>query len=166
MLSQELLDSIKQKFPDIEVEVTPVKMPIMRVDKDQLVEVTNHLKKDKSLDFDYLSCLSGLDYLDNFELVYQLYSYSKGHHLVLKTAVPRENPEVQSVTSIWATADWFEREVYDLYGVIFQGHPNLKRLLLADDFPGHPMRKEFPCESMEDYLLEDKRIIEDGRIIK
>lgn len=157
MISHELLNSIKKKFPNIELEVTPEKVPIIKVDKDQLVEVASHLKKGKLLDFDHLSCLSGVDYPDNFELVYQLYSYGKGHHLVLKTTVSKENPQVPSATSIWATADWFEREAYDLYGIVFEGHPDLKRILLADDFPGHPMRKDFPCQNLEEYLLEDRR---------
>ena len=139
------------------------------VEAAQLVEVCTFLKSDPRLKFEILNDVSGVDYLEpdpkkapkagfdpHLEVVYHLSSFSyPGRRFTLKVILPRwkgdkpgELPEVPSVAGVWRTADWQEREVYDLVGVTFLGHPDLRRILLNDDWVGHPLRKdyEFPLE--------------------
>lgn len=125
-----------------------------RVNKENLFEVAKYLK-DK-LAFEHLSCLWAVDLLSHLEVNYHLFSYTKKYHLFLKTELPRENAELPSVIFLWGTADWQEREAFEMFGIKFNGHPNLKRILLAEDFPGHPMRKDYPMVNDEKYLLKDK----------
>lgn len=142
--------------------------PFVEVDVNVLVEICRFLKDDPRLRFDLLNCISGVDYFEpdakkapkagfepHLEVVYHLSSLAHKHRFVLKVSLPRWKndqtgviPDVPSVTSVWRAADWHEREVYDLSGVNFTGHPNLCRILLADDWEGHPLRKdyEFPLE--------------------
>jgi NADH-quinone oxidoreductase subunit C len=113
-----------------------------------LVEVMRFLRDDPALAFDMLSDVCAVDYLPRvprFEVVYHLYSVAKNHRLRVKVQVD-ENTSVPSVTPLWASANWMEREVYDLYGVGFDGHPDLRRILLYDEFEGHPLRKDYPKE--------------------
>ena len=93
--------------------------------------------------FDYLSNLSGMDLAENLGVVYHLYSMKYKHTIVLKVTVSKENPNVHSVERIWRTADWPEREAYDLFGVIFEGHHNLIRILNPYDWEGYPLRKDY-----------------------
>ena len=109
-----------------------------------LYQVAEFLKSTSGLDFDYLNDLTAVDYLDYFEVVYHLTSLKHNHSLVLKTrCYGREKPVVSSVVSLWRAADFQEREVYDLMGITFEGHPNLKRLLLWEGFDGHPLRRDY-----------------------
>jgi NADH-quinone oxidoreductase subunit C len=109
-----------------------------------LPEVARFLRDDPELDCKYLVAITGVDYLDHFELVYHLSSLARNHLLALKVRVlDHEQPEVPSVTPVWLGAHLQEREVYDLMGIRFAGHPNLQRLLLWEGFPGHPLRKDF-----------------------
>lgn len=109
-----------------------------------LYQVAEFLKSTAGLDFDYLNDLTAVDYLDYFEVVYHLTSLKHNHSLVLKTrCYEREKPIVSSVVSLWRAADFQEREVYDLMGITFEGHPNLKRLLLWEGFAGHPLRRDY-----------------------
>jgi len=84
-----------------------------------------------------------VDRLDRFEVVYHLASLSHGHRIVLKAIVPRDDPHIASVAAIYPTANWHERETYDLMGIVFDGHPDLRRILLPDDWEGHPLRKDY-----------------------
>jgi len=109
-----------------------------------LYQVAEFLKSTSGLDFDYLNDLTAVDYLDYFEVVYHLTSLKHNHSLVLKTrCYEREKSIVSSVVSLWRAADFQEREVYDLMGITFEGHPNLKRLLLWEGFAGHPLRRDY-----------------------
>jgi NADH-quinone oxidoreductase subunit C len=160
---------LEQKFgPRIKSKNLEAIDPFVVVDAADLFEVCRFLKEDSRLQFDLLNCISGVDYLEpdpkkapkagfdpHTEVVYHLSSFRQRHRFVLKLILPRwkddkpgELPEVPSVTSLWRTADWHEREVYDLSGVYFTGHPDLTRILLSDDWVGHPLRKdyEFPLE--------------------
>ena len=94
-------------------------------------------------------CLSGADYKDRFEVVYHLYSMENKHKITLKATVDRNNPEIDSVAGIWATADWHERECYDLVGIKFIGHPDRRRILMPEDWEGHPLRKDYPLKGYE-----------------
>lgn len=93
--------------------------------------------------FDQLSNLTSVDFGATFAVVYHLYSIASHAKICVKTRIPADNPRVESVVDIWPGADWQEREVYDLMGIVFTGHPNLIRVLLPDDFEGHPLRKDF-----------------------
>ncbi|MBF8268254.1 MAG: NADH-ubiquinone oxidoreductase chain [Dehalococcoidia bacterium] len=109
-----------------------------------VLEVCRFLKDDPQLRFDYLVSVSAVDYIEHFEVVYHLVSIWNNHSLVLKARCrDREAPSVPSVVSLWQGADLQEREVYDLMGIAFQGHPNLKRIMLWEGFPGHPHRKDY-----------------------
>ncbi len=111
---------------------------------ERLREVVAFLRDDTDFAFDYLANLTAVDYLDYFEVVYHLVSLTHNHSLTLKVRChDRVKPIVPSVVDIWRAADFQEREIYDLMGIIFQGHPNLKRLFLWEGFVGHPLRKDY-----------------------
>ena len=121
------------------------------VQPDDVPAVCRLLKETPGLDFDYLRCLSVVDYVDRLEVVYHLFSLSERHKMVVKASVSPEAPYVPSIVSIWPAADWFEREGHDLFGVVFEGHPNLAPLLLYEGFEGYPGRKSFPFHDYEDW---------------
>ena len=115
----------------------------VRVAPESLVAVCRFLKEEPEFAMDYLSSITGVDYLDSFEVVYHLTSLTHNHSLVLKTTLRgRDDVEAPSVIEVWQAADLQEREVWDLMGVRFTGHPNLKRVLTWEGFPGHPLRKD------------------------
>ena len=126
---------------------TDVLQPYMAVSKDNLLRVCSLLKEDKRCYFDYLNCLSGVDNgveANTFTVVYHLISIIYSHRIVLKCTIERaDEAEIPSISSIWRAADWHEREIFDLFGIKFKGHPNLKRILLPDDWEGHPLRKDY-----------------------
>ena len=115
------------------------------VEPGQIATVCAFLKTEPGLEFDCLSNLSGVDYPKRnvIEVVYHLYSYTHRHLFTLKVGAARDNPVVPSVAAVWSAADWQEREVFDLLGVTFAGHPDLRRILMPEDWPGHPLRKDF-----------------------
>ena len=114
------------------------------VDGERLRDVAVFLKEAPGLDFDYLSMISGVDYYQYFEVVYQLASLAHNHRLVVKARChTRDDPALPSVTSVWRSANHQEREIYDLMGISFEGHPDLRRIALWDGFQGHPLRKDF-----------------------
>ncbi len=115
----------------------------VRVAPESLVTVCRFLKEEPEFAMDYLSSITGVDYLDSFEVVYHLTSLTHNHSLVLKTTLHgRDDISAPSLTEVWEAADLQEREVWDLMGVRFTGHPNLKRVLTWEGFPGHPLRKD------------------------
>ena len=112
------------------------------------------MKSSPALSFDYLSCLTVVDYEERsgeFELIYHLVSISEGFKVALKTSVPLSNLTVDTVTGIWKSANWYEREAHDLFGVEFKGHPNLVPLLLYEEFEGFPGRKSFPYHEYDEW---------------
>ena len=114
------------------------------IKNEALLEVCRFLNQTAGLDFDYLVNLTGVDYLDYLEVVYHLASLKHNHMLILKTrCYDREQPTVPSVTPIWQGADFQEREAYDLLGISFEGHPNMKRIFLWEGFQGHPLRRDY-----------------------
>lgn len=117
----------------------------------EIERVCEYLKTTPGLSFDYLECITGVDYpdLQKIVVVYHVYSYTQRHRVVLKAFLDRDDPAMPSVVNVWSTANWQERECYDLLGVLFEGHPDLRRLLLPDDWEGHPLRKDF--EEKEEY---------------
>jgi NADH-quinone oxidoreductase subunit C len=112
-----------------------------------IAEVAAFCKADPDLAFDNLMCLSAVDYPKEtpprIEMVYHLFSYTHRHVFVLKAMVPRESPALPTVEGVWSVANWHEREAYDLFGVVFTGHSDMRRILLPDDWEGHPLRKDW-----------------------
>ncbi len=137
----EVAQQITERFPDVIIEAGDTSIA---VDSESLLAVATFLKDTPGLDFDYLSAITAVDYYDYFELVYQLISITHNHSLVMKTRwYDRENPAVPSVVSLWQAANFQEREIYDLMGIRFDGHPDLKRIALWEGFEGHPLRKDY-----------------------
>jgi len=128
----------------------------IRIERSRIVEVCDALKRDAETPFNYLSDLTCVHYPDQreapFEVVYNLYSIPSNERVRLKVSVNGEG--VESVTSVWPAADWLEREVYDLFGVMFLNHPDLRRILLPPDWEGHPLRKDYPLEFVENRWTE------------
>jgi NADH-quinone oxidoreductase subunit C len=116
-----------------------------RVRAGDIARVAARLRDDPDLACDFLQNLTAIDWpkAERFEIVYHLFSYRHRHEIVIKTEVPRSQPRLPTVAALWKNADWLEREQYDLLGVVFEGHPDLRRLLLPDDWVGHPMRKDY-----------------------
>lgn len=114
--------------------------------KNDIFEICTFLKQ--KLHYDYLQFLTCIDRSDKLEMRYYLYSYAHKGTAIIKTDIERLGGKIRSVSSVWKTADWHEREAYDLFGVIFDGHPDLKRILLEDDFEGHPLLKDFSNKNL------------------
>jgi len=113
---------------------------VLSVPSDRMVEATANLKE---LGFDLLGMVTAVDFGEEFELVYRVRSREMHVGLFVKTRVPRDDPHIGSVTHLWPSANWQEREVFDLFGIGFDGHPDLRRILLTDDWVGHPLRKDY-----------------------
>jgi NADH-quinone oxidoreductase subunit C len=169
MTATEIIAVLEAEFGSrIKDKKTDTIDPYVVVEPAHLLEVSRFLRDDANLKFDQLNCISGVDYLEpdpkkapkagfepHLEVVYHMSSFAHRHRFTLKLILPRwkDNkpgslPEVPSLTGLWLAADWHEREVYDLSGVWFNGHPDLRRILLSEDWIGHPLRKdyEFPLE--------------------
>jgi NADH-quinone oxidoreductase subunit C len=169
MTAADIISALEAKFPGkIKTKKADAMDPFIVVEPADLIEVCRYLRDDPRLRFELLNSISGVDYFEpdakkapkagfepHIEVVYHLSSYANKHRFVVKVSLPRwkdnkpgELPEVPSVTALWPTADWHERETYDLCGVWFRGHPDLTRILLSEDWVGHPLRKdyEFPLE--------------------
>ncbi len=146
MTPQEITEKLKAKFGEAvtDAKLEGVVDPFIKIKAESLKDIALFLRDDADLQLDYLMCLSGVDFGKGIiGVVYHLASISKKHKITLKVEVSREKPEIPSVESIWRTADWHEREAYDLIGVIFTGHPDLRRILLPYDWEGHPLRKDY-----------------------
>jgi NADH-quinone oxidoreductase subunit C len=123
-----------------------------RVDPARVVEVARLLRDDSELEFEMLTDVTAVDYLGEeprFEMVYHFYSVARNRRLRIKARVPEEPAEIDSLVDVYASANWMEREVWDLYGIRFKGHPDLRRILLYEEFEGHPLRKDYPKEKRQ-----------------
>ncbi len=143
MLSNEALQSLQEKFPEgLQIVGEGAQQAIVVEDK-YLLDIMSVLKNDATYQFDMLSNLTAVDYLDYFEIIYHLYSLPLLSTVTIKTRCLANQLIVPSVTAIWPSADFQEREVYDLFGISFTGHQDLRRILLPDEFKGHPLRKDY-----------------------
>jgi len=139
--AQEVAKQITERFPDAVIETADT---YVLINSDFLLDVATFLKDTLEFEFDYLTHISAVDYYDYFEVVYQLTSMKHNHSLVVKTRCQgRDNLSLSSVVSLWRGADYQEREIYDLMGITFEGHPNMKRIVLWQGFQGHPLRKDY-----------------------
>lgn len=155
-----LVDHLRERVPDAAIGPAPaIDMPTITVDRGHLLDVAQVLRDDPTLQFSLLSdvtCVDELPAEPRYALVYHLaclgpaYAAASGpapfRRLRMKVHLPAADPRAPSVTGIWPVAGWPEREVYDLFGIIFDGHPDLRRILMADDWEGHPLRKDYPVQ--------------------
>jgi len=142
--AQQIIDLIKETGGEAVLESThEVRNPYVILDPERLVEICTFCRDDQRLQFDFLMNLTGVDYEDKQTVVYHLYSYPLGHHLEIKVDTPREDPQVPSVGDVWKAALLSEREAWDLLGIRFLNHPDLRRVLLTDDWEGFPLRKDY-----------------------
>jgi NADH-quinone oxidoreductase subunit C len=156
-LSQRVLDILKAKFGPSETLISTdsvVGDEIAEIKPEAVLEVVRFLRDDSELKFNLLADLTVVDWPreePRFEVVYHFYSIEKKHRLRLKARVGGfdEEPEIDSVTSLYSGANWLEREAFDLYGVRFRGHPDLKRILMYEGFEGHPLRKDYPINKRQ-----------------
>lgn len=147
MTAAEIKRLLDDQLPEAVIHLIENANPVgMEVAPSFLLEVMAYLHSHPELYFDSLSCITGMDNgaeLEELEVIYNLYSLPKNIHLMIKVKLDKKNPVVDSLTSIWKTADWQEREVYDLFGIRFNQHPDLRRILLPADWEGYPLRKDY-----------------------
>ncbi|HEY6192922.1 MAG TPA: NADH-quinone oxidoreductase subunit C [Bacteroidota bacterium] len=137
---------MKSKFGDriLEAKIEGVVDPFVKLAPSAVADAALFLRDDSDLAFDTLMCLSGVDYTkETLGVVYHLASMAKRHKITVKVEVPAASPSVPTVSAVWPAAIWHEREAFDMLGIVFDGHPDLRRILLPDDYPGHPLRKDF-----------------------
>jgi NADH-quinone oxidoreductase subunit C len=158
-LESEILRRLKKEFPDSILESGEFRGDLTVVVRTQdIVPVCRFLHDDAELSFNFLSDLTAVDRSGReprFDVVYQLYSLDRNHRIRLKVKAG-ETESVPSVTSIWSNANWFEREVFDMFGIGFDGHQDLRRILMPDDWVGHPLRKDFPLTKEEVMFSHNK----------
>jgi NADH-quinone oxidoreductase subunit C len=143
MESEALKEFILQRVPEAEVSQGTQYLQAV-VPSHTAHALLAELKSNPQTSFDYLFCLTGVDWPQHMEVVYHLKSTTLNHMVVIKSKInTRENPETDSVCDIWQTAGFHEREVFDLFGIVFRNHPDLRRLLLTDDWVGYPLRKDY-----------------------
>ncbi|CAN5392916.1 NADH-quinone oxidoreductase subunit C [soil metagenome] len=129
------------------------------VDRDVIVPVCEKLRDDPDFQFNFCSYATAIDWSQlgrtpRFEMIYQLLSLTKGHRMRVKAGVPEDDPTIETVSGVWAVADWLERETYDMFGIIFKNHPDLRRILMPEDWEGYPLRKEFPLGGVKSFYFK------------
>lgn len=142
---EEICNFINSKLADSSAELVSNKAgdPYIIVDKNSFLDVCKLLKNSPVLDLDFLRLITAVDFQNVLSSVYHLYSYKHKHSLTLRVDLDRSTPEIPSVCSLWAGANWLERECFDMMGMVFVGHPDLKRILLPLDWDGFPLRKDY-----------------------
>jgi NADH-quinone oxidoreductase subunit C len=142
-------DRLREAFPELETSSHTFRGELtLAVPADRVTDVLAFLRDDEQCRFDFLTDVTAVHWPDRelpFEIVYHLYSFPRNVRLRVKCSVGPE-PEIPSVVPLWPTADWLERECYDMFGVVFRGHPDLRRILMTEDYEGWPLRKEFPLK--------------------
>ena len=149
-----IVDHLKNTYSELVAGVIVERGDIVvACERGQARRFLEHCKEDAELDFNMLVDVTAVDWMDNrperFEVVYQLLSVSKKRRLTVSIAVAEERPEVDSVVSLWQGASFMEREVWDMFGISFSGHPDLRRVLMYEEFVGHPLRKDYPIQGKQ-----------------
>ena len=153
---EKLINTLKEKYEDEILHIeAPYNFLTIVLRKEKIIEIIKFLYDHPNTRFQYLTSLGAIHYPDLKQIVvaYQLHNLVNNHRLRLKISLPEDNSVTQTLTPVFAGANWMERETYDFYGVIFEGHPNLQRILNVDEMTIFPMRKEYP---LEDQTREDK----------
>jgi NADH-quinone oxidoreductase subunit C len=151
----EFFEKLKAKFGEkiIEGKIN-YGIETISVKKENIFEIIKYLKEEEN--FNFLMDLFGVDWLNypqkknfRFEVIYNLYSYPSKKRLIIRSQIFEENPSIDSITSLYNSANWYEREVYDMYGIVFKNHPDLRRILMYDEFQGYPLRKDYPLKKRQ-----------------
>ncbi len=150
-MGEGLIEKLKKKFSDSIVDTHNFRGDeTVIIRRDRMIDFFSYLKNE--LQFEFLMDVTAVDYMGReprFEVVYHLYSLTNNNRLRVKIGVPESDPEVDSLMPLWSGANWFEREVYDMFGIKFRGHPDLRRILMYDEFEGHPLRKDYPLRKRQ-----------------
>jgi NADH-quinone oxidoreductase subunit C len=161
VMNEKILDRLKTKFADSISDASEFRGELTVVlPKERIVEVCRFLKEDDELRFNLLADLCGIDMYTptkRFGIIYNVYSFTNKFRMRLKTFTEADNPKVPTVTGIWGTANWHERETFDMFGIIFEGHPDLRRMYMPDEFEYHPLRKDFPLMGIRGSLELPKK---------
>ncbi len=152
LIGQAIAESLRQRYPDEVKEVREFRGQVsVIINKGRLKEIMHYLHDTPELCFSHLRDVCGVDYLGKkeprFEVVYHLYSISNRNMIRIRAEVPEDDPAIESVVEIWDGANWHERECYDMFGIRFIGHPDLRRILMPEDWEGFPLRKDYPLKS-------------------
>jgi len=163
-MAQIVLDRMRRRFGDAILETSSTHgNETAVVERDKLREIAEFLRDDPELCFDMPTDCTAIDWHEHreirFDVIYQLYSVKRGHRVRLKIRVPLEDPSCPSLTPVWRGMNWHERECWDMYGIRFSEHPDLKRVLLYEEFVGHPLRKDYPIDKRQP-LLEYRSVQE------
>ncbi len=152
----EVLADLKRQFGAKLLEARVVRPLVVEVaiDRADLVAVCQHLKE--AAHFEHLGCISAVDWKDHYESVYHLENYYNGCVVQINARIPHDDPKIATVCPLWNAANYHEREAWDLMGIVYVGHPDLRRILLPDDFKFHPLRKDFPQEVDRQYISRRK----------
>jgi NADH-quinone oxidoreductase subunit C len=155
MEPMEIAQALQTEFATSVVEVKTFRDQVtVTVNREKIGPICRWIRDDDRIKMDYLSDVCAVDFPKRefrFEVVYNLYSLSHRHRIRIKARLPEDDLSIDSVVSIWRGADWFEREAFDLFGIDFVGHPDLRRLLLPDNWRGYPLRKDYPLKGLEDW---------------
>lgn len=160
-MNARIIEALKSRFGEQSAQASEFRGELtVVIPKEKIVEVCRFLKDDPALKFDFLADLSGLDMftpVNRFAVVYNLYSLSSKHRIRLKVFTEEDDPKLPTMTGVWSTANWHERETYDMFGIVFEGHPDMRRIYLPDEFEHHPLRKDFPLMGIPGSLFLPKK---------
>jgi NADH-quinone oxidoreductase subunit C len=149
----DIAEKIKDNFLSEVLDIKQFRDQVsVSVKRDRIIDICRFLYEDPDIHMDFLSDLCGADYPERknrFEVVYNLYSIKHDHRIRVKAQVPEEDPSIYSVVSLWNTANWHEREACDMYGIVFKDHPDLRRILMPEEWKGYPLRKDYPLQGIE-----------------
>ena len=149
----EIAEKIKDKFLREILDINQFRDQVsVTIKRDKIIDICRYLYEDPDIRMDFLSDLCGVDYPERksrFEIVYNLCSLKHGHRIRIKALIPADNPSIDSVVSIWSGANWHEREACDMFGIVFNGHPDLRRILMPEEWNGFPLRKNYPLQGIE-----------------
>ena len=146
-MNKKLLKVLLEKFPGSVIEMEELLIDYISLKGDKWFEIASFLRDEPDWDFDSLQCITGVDLgEEGMDVRYNFHSMTHLHKIEIRISVDSENPKIPSIEQIWRVGDWFEREVYDMYGIIFDGHRDLRRILLPDDWEGWPLRKDYETQ--------------------
>lgn len=145
IINQKVSDLIEVNFPDAVILSEEPQNEFIQIQSEQWLEIAKYIKNDTELKFDSCQCITGVDFGEekDFEVRYNFHSMKLKHKIEIRIATERKKPRIPSIEQVWRGADWLEREVYDMYGIRFKGHRDLRRMLLPDDWKGWPLRKDY-----------------------
>lgn len=155
---QQITNRIEQQFPGVVIDQEENQKQFINLDSKNWLDVALFLRDEQDLKFDSLECITGVDLGEDqeFEVRYNLHSMVYTHKIEIRIRLPRKRPKVPSIEQVWRIGDWFEREVFDMYGIRFKGHRDLRRMLLPEDWVGWPLRKDYTMPELYHGIIVPK----------